>query len=101
MEPCTKGFFQPTLQAIIAIPDHALKERIDQCDQNQRGNGLGAHFGTLSNTTRDNCWNGGGKGEQEETAHQVVAMIGSQGSARMEKILSVCNPVAHKEIGNS
>ena len=44
MEPSTKGFFQPTLQTIIAIPDHALKERIDQRNQNQRGNRLGSAF---------------------------------------------------------
>ncbi|MNN38779.1 hypothetical protein D3C81_1527910 [compost metagenome] len=101
VEGGTEALQQPGLKAEIAIPDHALEERIDEGDDQHGRTELRAELGTLRDPAGNNRRNRRGKGQQEEEFHQRITVVGGHRTGRPEKVHPIGHPVADEEVGQA
>ncbi|MNE58289.1 hypothetical protein D3C80_1533090 [compost metagenome] len=89
MEAGTKALEQPGLQTQIAIPDNALKKRIDERHDQRGGAQLRYEPRPLGNSAGDNGWNGGGERQQKEKFHQPITVIDTDHRGRLHEMDAV------------
>ena len=106
MEAGPEAGFEPSLEPIIAVPNHPFEKRIDQRHNNARSDKLGTEFGALGNAAGNNRRNRRRKSQQEEKFNQrqalraisLVAAIAANGRRRGQKIHAISDRVADEEI---
>ena len=109
MEAGPEVGFEPSLEAIITVPNHAFKKRIDQSYNDPGSQKLRPEFRALGNSTRDDSRNGRRKGQQEEEFNQrqalltirFVAAIATNSGGRGQKVHAIGDRIADKEISQS
>ena len=87
--------FDPGLYAEVVVPDDALKKGVDEADDHRRGDQLWPEARALGDATGDDCWNGGGKSQQEEELDQLIAIHHGELVGSDEKGGAICHPVSH------
>ncbi len=98
METGAEGFFQPGLEAVVAVPDHAFEEGIHKRNRQAGCNQDRIELGPLGNTTGNNRRNRCGKGQQEEELHQLIAVVVHQLIRAGKEVGSVGYLITNKEV---
>ena len=91
---------QPRLHAEMPVPRDALEEWIDERHERERRGDLRIEARTLGDAARHDGRNGGGEREQEEEAHELVAVALCQHRRTGEEARAVRDGVADEEIGD-
>src|SRR5690606_11656080 len=94
----TKAVFQPALEAVVTVPDHAFKERIYESYRQSRSNQNRVELCTFGNTTGHNGRNRRSKGQQEEELHQVVTIIRYQFAGAAEEVRPIGNLITDEKV---
>ena len=98
LELLAKPCLEHALHTQIAVPNHALKNRVNQSDQQGGCDHLRQKFRPLGNPAGNNRRNRRRKREQEEKAHQFNAIILHHGLRTAEKMLAIGNAKANQKI---
>ncbi len=105
MERGAKIVFQPCLETVIFTPDQPFIEGVDQGDQHDGSQHIGPEAYALGNAAGDDGRDGGGKGEQKEEMHQLVAVgdlaNGQQLRNRSKEGDAIGNVETDQEVGDS
>jgi hypothetical protein len=98
MELFARSGLDPGLNAVGLVPGNTFKKRVHKADDDGRSDELRPKLGALGNAARDDGGDGGGKGEQEEKLHQLVAVLGGQRLSADKKAGAVGDAVAHRKV---
>jgi hypothetical protein len=86
MESMTEGAFEPRLNAIVAVPGHALEKWFDETDQDKSCRQFRIEACPLGDSAGYDGRDSGCEGQQEEELDQVIAVFSASTSAPEKKL---------------
>ncbi|MGF6262122.1 hypothetical protein OKW49_003050 [Paraburkholderia youngii] len=98
MERRAERLREPVLNAETVVPCDAFEERIDEADQHERREQLRVELGALGDAARHDRGDRGGERQQEEKAHERIAVMLGERRGAVEKLHTVCDRVADEEV---
>ena len=90
---------QPLLKTEAVVPGDALKQGVDQTDDEEGADQHGVETGAFGDTTTDDGRNSRSKGQQEEELGEIEAVIGHQSMGAGHEALTIGQIVTEEEVG--